>query len=116
MIKQLFFKFSRRLKLDDIIGYAAQISFYMLVSLVPFTTLLVSALGHFKIIRVDTIISLIQETNIFPSSVMSLLKDTFTGDPDAVQLGSFLCAGRFMVCLPGHPFYYEQYPYDFPDP
>jgi len=78
MIKQLFFKFSRRLKLDDIIGYAAQISFYMLVSLVPFTTLLVSALGHFKIIRVDTIISLIQETNIFPSSVMSLLKDTFT--------------------------------------
>ena len=80
MVKQLFFKFSRRLKLDDIIGYAAQISFYMLVSLVPFITLLLSALGHLKIISVDSIMGLVQETSILPSSVSSLIKETFTPD------------------------------------
>lgn len=79
MLKHLIFKLIPRLRFDDITAYAAQISFYLLLSLFPFLILLVTVLAQTHLIDVNQLMDMMHNTNIFPEIALRLIEDTFTG-------------------------------------
>ena len=79
MLKQLFFKFLQRLRYDNIIGYAAQISFFLLVSLIPFLVLLMAALSRFEVVSLPYIVESLKELEIFPDAFFNLIESSVIG-------------------------------------
>ncbi|MCI8633144.1 MAG: YihY/virulence factor BrkB family protein [Lachnospiraceae bacterium] len=79
MFKQLIFKLIPRFRFDDITAYAAQISFYLLLSLFPFFILLVSVLTHTNLIDINQLMEMMRSSNIFPEIALRLIEDTFSG-------------------------------------
>ena len=60
-------------------GYAAQISFYLLVSLIPLLIMLAALLGGSRIIELDSILEMLADTHIFPASTLSMIDSMFQG-------------------------------------
>ena len=79
MLKQLFFKLLPRLRYDDVTAYAAQISFYLLLSLFPFLILLVTVLTQTQLIDVSQLLDMMRSSNIFPEMAINVISDTFSG-------------------------------------
>ena len=79
MIKQVFLKFVKRLRNDDFMGYAAQISFYLLVSLIPLLIMLAAFLGGSGIIDLGDLLEMLRSTKIFPDSTLTMVDTMFQG-------------------------------------
>ena len=79
MIKQVFLKFVKRLRNDDFMGYAAQISFYLLVSLIPLLIMLAAFLGGSGIIDLGDLLEMLRSTKIFPDSTLTMVDSMFQG-------------------------------------
>lgn len=79
MLKQLFFKFLQRLRYDNIIGYAAQISFFLLVSLIPFLVLLMAALSRVEVVSLNFIAESLKQFEIFPEAFFNLIESSIIG-------------------------------------
>jgi len=60
-------------------GYAAQISFYMLVSLIPLLIMLAYLLSQSGLIDMYGVLSLMRESRIFPDSALTLIESMFQG-------------------------------------
>ena len=79
MIRQVFLRFVKRLRTDDFMGYAAQISFYLLVSLIPLLIMLAAVLGSSGFIDFDDLLLILRTTRIFPDSTLTLIETMFQG-------------------------------------
>ena len=79
MLKQLIYKLIPRIRYDDISAYAAQISFYLLLSLFPFLILLATALTQTKLIDIEQLLEMLRGSKIFPDVALSVVEDTFLG-------------------------------------
>lgn len=79
MLKQLVIKLLPRLRYDDVSAYAAQISFYLLLSLFPFLILLVTVLTKTQLIDINQLLEMMQNSNIFPEMAVTVISDTFSG-------------------------------------
>ena len=79
MLKQLIYRLIPRIRYDDISAYAAQISFYLLLSLFPFLILLATALTQTKLIDIEQLLEMLRGSKIFPDVALSVVEDTFLG-------------------------------------
>ena len=77
MFKQLLEKLVLRLRYDDITAYAAQISFYLLISLFPLLILLATALTQTDWINMEQLLQMLRSSNLFPDMALSVVEDTF---------------------------------------
>lgn len=78
MFKQLLEKLFLRLRYDDITAYAAQISFYLLLSLFPLLILLATALTQTDWINMEQLLQMLRSSNLFPDMALSVVEDTFS--------------------------------------
>ena len=78
MFKQLLEKLVLRLRYDDITAYAAQISFYLLLSLFPLLILLATALTQTDWINMEQLLQMLRSSNLFPNMALSVVEDTFS--------------------------------------
>ena len=78
MFKQLLEKLVLRLRYDDITAYAAQISFYLLLSLFPLLILLATALTQTDWINMEQLLQMLRSSNLFPDMALSVVEDTFS--------------------------------------
>ena len=79
MIKKVTFKFIKRLRTDDFMGYAAQISFYLLVSLIPLLIMLAALLSGSRLIDLGTLLDMLRDTRILPASTVTMIETMFQG-------------------------------------
>ncbi|MBQ1367701.1 MAG: YihY/virulence factor BrkB family protein [Firmicutes bacterium] len=79
MIKIITFKFIKRLRTDDFMGYAAQISFYLLVSLIPLLIMMTALLGGSRIVELEMLLEILGDTHIFPASTLTMIDTMFQG-------------------------------------
>lgn len=79
MIRQIFLKFFKRLRTDDFMGYAAQISFYLLVSLIPLMIMFTAILSTSTFIDTSKIMDMLRESRIFPESALTTIDTMFRG-------------------------------------
>ena len=78
MFKQLLEKLVLRLRYDDITAYAAQISFYLLLSLFPLLILLATALTQTDWINMEQLLQMLRSSNLFPDMALSVVENTFS--------------------------------------
>lgn len=76
MFKQIIYKLIPRIRFDDITGYAAQISFYLLLSLFPLLILLAAILAQTNLIDISQLLQMLRGTNIFPEVALNLVETT----------------------------------------
>ena len=74
MVKQVIFKLISRFRYDDINGYAAQISFYLLLSLFPFLILLTVGLTQTRILDLPQVLAHLRAYDIFPAAALDLVE------------------------------------------
>ncbi len=79
MLKQILFKLIPRIRYDDMSAYAAQISFYLLMSLFPLLILLVTALTQMQLLDVTQLMEVLRRTNIFPDAALSVIEEVLGG-------------------------------------
>lgn len=60
-------------------GYAAQISFYLLVSLIPLLIMLAALLSGSRIIELSSLLERLEGTHIFPTSTLDMIDSMFQG-------------------------------------
>lgn len=95
MVKKVIYKFINRLMHDDFMGYAAQISFYMLVSMIPLLIMLGAGLSRLNIIDVEQLLEKLKLTNMFPESTITLISSMF----ESVTLPSGSVIGYVLLIL-----------------
>ena len=76
MFRQFCLRLIKRLRFDDLFGFAAQISFYLLTSLFPFLLILGSVINHMHIINFQELISELEEAKMVPTALLSLLSSS----------------------------------------
>lgn len=76
MFRQFCLRLIKRLRFDDLFGFAAQISFYLLLSLFPFLLILGSVINHMHIINYQELISELEEARMVPTALLSLLSSS----------------------------------------
>ena len=75
MCKQVLFKLISRFRYDDISGYAAQISFFLLLSLFPFIILLTVVLAQTHILDITQLFSFLREYDAFPPDALDFIEE-----------------------------------------
>ena len=78
MLKELVYKLISRFRYDDITAYAAQISFYLLLSLFPLMILLATVLSQTPLINLEQFFQMIRNSNIFPDVAITVVESTLT--------------------------------------
>ena len=79
MIRQISLKFFKRLRTDDFMGYAAQISFYLLVSLIPLMIMFTALISRSALVDYTRILDMLRESHIFPDSALDTIDIMFKG-------------------------------------
>ena len=79
MAKQVLFKLISRFRYDDINGYAAQISFYLLLSLFPFLILLAAVLARTQVLDLSQLLVYLRDYDIIPPAALDLVESVFQG-------------------------------------
>ena len=77
MLKLLIYTFIKRLKEEDLTAYAAQITFYMILSLFPFLAFLGSLLSHIQFASIEHVIEILVQMHTIPAPVADLVFDVF---------------------------------------
>ena len=77
MAKQVLFKLISRFRYDDINGYAAQISFYLLLSLFPFLILLAAVLARTQVLDLSQLLVYLRDYDIIPPAALDLVESVF---------------------------------------
>ncbi len=78
MLKQLIYKLIPRFRYDDITAYAAQVSFYMLLSLFPLLILLATVLAQTDLLNIEQVLQMLRSSNLFPDVAISVIESTLT--------------------------------------
>lgn len=78
MLKQLIYKLIPRLRYDDITAYAAQVSFYLLLSLFPMLILMAAVLSRTDLIDITQVLQMVRGSNIFPEVAINVVESTLT--------------------------------------
>ena len=78
MLIELVYKLISRFRYDDITAYAAQISFYLLLSLFPLMILLATVLSQTPLINLEQFFQMIRNSNIFPDVAITVVESTLT--------------------------------------
>ncbi len=78
MLKQLIYKLIPRFRYDDIGAYAAQVSFYLLLSLFPLLILLAIVLAQTDLLDIQQLLQMLHDSNIFPDVAIALIESTLT--------------------------------------
>ena len=69
----------QRIRYDNILGFGAQISFYLLVSLIPFLVLMLTLLSNLHIVSANFIASTLRNFEIIPDAVFNLIESSIIG-------------------------------------
>ncbi len=78
MLKQLIYKLIPRFRYDDIGAYAAQVSFYLLLSLFPLLILLAIVLAQTDLLDIQQLLQMLHDSNIFPDVAIAVIESTLT--------------------------------------
>ena len=76
MFKLLLNKINPRFRNDDVTAYAAQISFYLLLSLFPLMILLAAVFVRTKLINLDQFFQMLRSSNMFPDIAITVVEST----------------------------------------
>ena len=77
MLRTFIYRFTYRLYKESVGAYAAQITFYMIMSLVPLITLVGMMLTRTNLITADGVIALIQNYHSIPEAAMDVIVSVF---------------------------------------
>ena len=77
MLRTFIYRFTYRLFKESVGAYAAQITFYMIMSLVPLITLVGMMLTRTNLITADGVIALIQNYHSIPEAAMDVIVSVF---------------------------------------
>ena len=80
MFKELLLRMFRRLRHDDITAYAAQITFYIVLSLFPFLLLLTNILSRldFASFDLESIFDMLRSSYVIPSAAIDVIETVFS--------------------------------------
>lgn len=80
MFKELLLRMFRRLRHDDITAYAAQITFYIVLSLFPFLLLLTNILSRLDFASFDlgSIFDMLRSSYVIPSAAIDVIESVFS--------------------------------------
>ena len=76
MFTQFFNKLIFRFRSDDIAAYAAQVSFYLLLSLLPLMILLAAVLSQTPLIDLEQFFLMLHSSNLFPDIALTVVEST----------------------------------------
>ena len=77
MLKTLIKTLIQRLKNDDLTAYAAQITFYLILSLFPFLAFLGTLLSYVRLTNVEHLLRVLVNMRTFPQPVAELITNVF---------------------------------------
>ena len=89
MLRTFIYRFTYRLFKDSVGAYAAQITFYMIMSLVPLITLVGMMLTRTNLITADGVIALIQNFQSIPDAARDIIVSVFD-NLDRGSTGSYV--------------------------
>lgn len=95
MFRTLIYTLIKRLKNDDLTAYAAQITFYMILSLFPFLAFLGSLLSQIRFANVERIIEILVSMRTIPAPVAELIASVFQN----LQHGAFSSYPLYIVVI-----------------
>ena len=80
MFKELLLRMFRRLRHDDSTAYAAQITFYIVLSLFPFLLLLTNILSRldFASFDLESIFDMLRSSYVIPSAAIDVIETVFS--------------------------------------
>lgn len=78
MLQRFFYRFMRRLFSEGITSYAAQISYYMILSLIPFVTLVGMILINTHLVTASGIINTLSQIHSIPEALREMVSAVFT--------------------------------------
>ncbi|MBO6159150.1 MAG: YihY/virulence factor BrkB family protein [Firmicutes bacterium] len=78
-MKQVILKFIKRLRTDDLAGYAAQISFYLLVSMIPLMIMLTIVISNSRLMSADALMEMLRDSRLFPDQTIAQIEVMISG-------------------------------------
>jgi membrane protein len=74
MVKKVLVRFFSRLYSDEVFGYAAQISYYLLLSLFPFLVLLTYVLAKTQTLNLEQILQYLLDYDLAPAAAIEVME------------------------------------------